>query len=43
MVTMRKAMTAVLHEVMQADDNTIMLGEALDTRGGCGTHHLRVR
>jgi pyruvate/2-oxoglutarate/acetoin dehydrogenase E1 component len=34
MATLRKAMTAALHEVMRADERTIMLGEALDTRGG---------
>jgi pyruvate/2-oxoglutarate/acetoin dehydrogenase E1 component len=34
MATLRKSMTAALHEIMRADDQTIMLGEALDTRGG---------
>lgn len=32
--TMRRSITAALHEIMEAHDNTIMLGEALDTRGG---------
>lgn len=34
MATMRKSITAALHELMRADERTIMLGEALDTRGG---------
>lgn len=34
MATMRRSITAALHELMAADDETIMLGEALDTRGG---------
>lgn len=32
--TMRQALTAALFDIMDADDNAIMLGEALDTRGG---------
>lgn len=32
--TMRKALTAALHQVMEAHPDAIMLGEALDTRGG---------
>lgn len=32
--TMRHAITQALHEIMSADDDAIMLGEALDTRGG---------
>lgn len=34
MATMRNEITAALHEVMTADERTIMLGEALDSRGG---------
>lgn len=33
-MTMRDAITRALHEVMSSDDDAIMLGEALDTRGG---------
>ena len=33
-VAMRQAITAALHDVMSEDDQAIMLGEALDTRGG---------
>jgi len=32
--TMRRSITAALHEVMAANSDAIMLGEALDTRGG---------
>ena len=32
--TMRRSITAGLHDVMSAHDDAIMLGEALDTRGG---------
>lgn len=32
--TMRRSITAGLHDVMAAHDDAIMLGEALDTRGG---------
>ena len=32
--TMRRAITAALHDVMEAHGDAIMLGEALDTRGG---------
>lgn len=32
--TMRRSITAALHEVMEAHNDAIMLGEALDTRGG---------
>lgn len=32
--TMRRSITAALHEVMEAHSDAIMLGEALDTRGG---------
>jgi pyruvate/2-oxoglutarate/acetoin dehydrogenase E1 component len=32
--TMRKSITAALHDIMRANDDAIMLGEALDTRGG---------
>jgi pyruvate/2-oxoglutarate/acetoin dehydrogenase E1 component len=32
--TMRKSITAALHDVMGRHDDAIMLGEALDTRGG---------
>lgn len=32
--TMRKSITKALHEVMAAHSDAIMLGEALDTRGG---------
>jgi pyruvate/2-oxoglutarate/acetoin dehydrogenase E1 component len=32
--TMRSAITAALHDIMAAHDDAIMLGEALDTRGG---------
>jgi pyruvate/2-oxoglutarate/acetoin dehydrogenase E1 component len=33
-ITMRRSITAGLHDVMTAHDDAIMLGEALDTRGG---------
>jgi acetoin:2,6-dichlorophenolindophenol oxidoreductase subunit beta len=33
-MTMRRSITAGLHDVMTAHDDAIMLGEALDTRGG---------
>ena len=33
-ITMRRSITAGLHDVMSAHDDAIMLGEALDTRGG---------
>lgn len=33
-MTMRQAVTAGLHRIMEADDHAVMLGEALDTRGG---------
>jgi pyruvate/2-oxoglutarate/acetoin dehydrogenase E1 component len=33
-MTMRRSVTAALHEVMEAHGDAIMLGEALDTRGG---------
>lgn len=32
--TMRQSITDALHEIMTAHDDAIMLGEALDTRGG---------
>lgn len=32
--TMRRSITAGLHDIMTAHDDAIMLGEALDTRGG---------
>ena len=33
-LSMRKSIIAGLHEIMSAHDDAIMLGEALDTRGG---------
>jgi pyruvate/2-oxoglutarate/acetoin dehydrogenase E1 component len=34
MTTMRRSISAALHEIMTANSDAIMLGEALDTRGG---------
>ena len=34
MATLRKEITAALHHVMRSNEKTIMLGEALDSRGG---------
>ena len=33
-LTMRQSVTAALHDIMRAHDDAILLGEALDTRGG---------
>ena len=44
-LTMRKSITAALHEIMESHGDAIMLGEALDTRGGASmiTYGFRQR